>query len=699
MPESSGLQVVLVEDNAEERWLLGEILRSRGHTVTACEDAESGWDAYQRIRPPLLLLDWMLPGMDGLDLCRKIRKEEKEDRGSIIIVVTGKDTPEALQEVLSAGADDYIPKPPDVPLLEIRMAVAEQRVRNIRERELARAALTEKTREMEALFQNLDGVFFSVDLVNHSLIQISPAVQDLLGPSPREILSPGGGWEDLLCPPELRGRANCFENLPQKGPLSFEYEVARPDGETRWVQLVLKPAPGATGRPARVDGVMTDITARKMVEEELSARNLELQTLNRISQITLSATNLQEAIPGILEGVMASTGFPIAYLKRLDAQRDRFVLVGAAGFPFSSENPVEIQLHQSLGAIAAERQKPVAIEDARKHSRFGNDFLRRQGIRSYVAFPLVASDRVLGCLALADRDLREIPLRFLRWGEGLANSLASFIERVEADMALRRGESEALRLAHDLRRANEELEAFAYSVSHDLRAPLRTMQGFAHALIREHGGVLPPQARDFAQRIIDSGRQSENLIRDLLAYSRMSFEEMELQEVDLGQAYNDALEQVGPFLQERGARIRVPKDFPLVRAHHTTMVQVLANLLSNAVKFVPRSRTPTVTLRFEERAQEGKIRIWVEDNGVGIPEDQQRRIFKVFERLEGDVASDGTGIGLAIVRRGMQRIGGTVGVESNKGEGSRFWLDLPKERTRDWQPWSARRSRKEKSGE
>ena len=694
MTESHGLNVLLVEDNSEERWLFGEILRSRGHTVTACEDAETGWDAYLQTKPSLLLLDWILPGMDGLELCRRIREQEGDPR-CVIVVVTGKNSPEDLEEVMEAGADDYVGKPADVPLLEIRLAVAEQRVRNLRDREAAQTALEAKTKELEALFQNLDEVFFSVDAVQERLIQVSPAVTELLGMTPEVLLSQKNSWRDYLCPPELKDKELCLQESFPDGSLNFEYEIPRPDGDALWVKSTLKPAFAPTGEIVRLDGLLTDLTARKMVEEELSARNLELLTLNRISEITLASPDLESALPEILDWIVDATDFPMAYMKRLEPERDSLVLLGEKGLTHPLTSAVEIPLHESLGALAVERRKPLAVEDVRSHPRFRNDFLRRQNLRSYVAFPLVATERVLGVLVLADTEIREIPLRLLRWGESLSNSLASFIERVEAETALREGEQRALKLAGDLRRANEELEAFSYSVSHDLRAPLRTMQGFAHALLQEHGDVLPPQAQDFVRRIIDSGRHSEGLIRDLLAYSRMSFEELELQEVDLGQAFADAQEQVAGDLAERKAKLNVPDSFPTVLAHHTTLVQILANLISNAVKFVPDDRTPEVTLHWEESEDEDKIRLWVEDNGVGIPADQQKRIFKVFERLEGEVKSEGTGIGLAIVRRGAHRVGGEVGVVSEEGQGSRFWVDFPKGRPKGWRPWGVKRGRKD----
>jgi signal transduction histidine kinase len=122
--------------------------------------------------------------------------------------------------------------------------------------------------------------------------------------------------------------------------------------------------------------------------------------------------------------------------------------------------------------------------------------------------------------------------------------------------------------------------------------------------------------------------------------------------------------------------VNLPGSLPRIKGHPTTLVQVVANLLGNAVKFVPPGMTPRVRVWAEERGE--RMRLWVEDNGIGIAPEHQERIFRVFERLHRRESYPGTGIGLAIVRKGMERMGGGCGVESAPGQGSRFWVDLPR---------------------
>ncbi len=225
-----------------------------------------------------------------------------------------------------------------------------------------------------------------------------------------------------------------------------------------------------------------------------------------------------------------------------------------------------------------------------------------------------------------------------------------------------------------LEERNEELESFGYSISHDLRAPLRTMQGFSEALLEDFGDKLDPTGRDYAERIVAGSRRMDELIRDLLAYSRVSRGELQLLPVALGPVADTALAELGTALRARAATVRVADSLPVVHGHAGTLSQVFANLLGNALKFVPESRPPVIEIVSDRR--NGMVRVWVIDNGIGIANEHRERIFRVFERLHSVQEYPGTGIGLAIVRKAIERMGGKVGVESTLGQGSRFWIEL-----------------------
>ena len=222
--------------------------------------------------------------------------------------------------------------------------------------------------------------------------------------------------------------------------------------------------------------------------------------------------------------------------------------------------------------------------------------------------------------------------------------------------------------------ANQELDAFSYSISHDLRAPLRAMQGFSEALLEDYGERLDATGHDYAKRIVGAARQMDTLIQDLLAYSRLVRAEVSLDTVSLETVVHEACGALELEIKDRGGEIEVERPLGRVRAHRAVLGQIVTNLLTNAVKFTRPDTPPRVRVRSECAA--GRVRLWVEDNGIGIDPQHRERIFRAFERLHGAQQYPGTGIGLAIVQKGATRLGGQAGVESEPGAGSRFWVEL-----------------------
>jgi signal transduction histidine kinase len=224
---------------------------------------------------------------------------------------------------------------------------------------------------------------------------------------------------------------------------------------------------------------------------------------------------------------------------------------------------------------------------------------------------------------------------------------------------------------NELRQINRSLEVFSHSVSHDLRAPLRAISGFTEVLRQDCGDKIGAEGNAYLDRISTAVARMNALVQDVLAYSHVSRANLSISMVSL----QDVLQQaINEFPVEQRSYFRIVTDLPSVPANPTLLSQCLTNLLSNAIKFVPKGRAPKICIGAEN---EGTfIRIWVEDNGIGIAPENQKRIFQMFERVPtGDY--EGTGIGLAIVAKGVERMGGQVGVESRLGQGSRFWILLP----------------------
>jgi len=231
-----------------------------------------------------------------------------------------------------------------------------------------------------------------------------------------------------------------------------------------------------------------------------------------------------------------------------------------------------------------------------------------------------------------------------------------------------------------LSHSRAEMEAFTYTVAHDLRAPLRSMHGFSQLLIQDYDGKpLDDAGKQTLRRIIEASRRMDALIQDLLAFSQLARETLHLEPIKLATSVESVLRMLASDVEAVGAEITVEGPLPIVQAHGPTLAQVLTNLIANAIKFVAPGMKAKVRIRSETSG--GAHRLWVEDNGIGIAREFHARIFNVFERLHKSEQYPGTGIGLAIAARGMERMGGKIGVDSGPGHGSRFWIEFPEKKS------------------
>ncbi|SDU03217.1 His Kinase A (phospho-acceptor) domain-containing protein [Verrucomicrobium sp. GAS474] len=225
-----------------------------------------------------------------------------------------------------------------------------------------------------------------------------------------------------------------------------------------------------------------------------------------------------------------------------------------------------------------------------------------------------------------------------------------------------------------LREAIHQMEQFSYTVSHDLRAPLRAMQGYSSALLEDYAGELNEEARHHLEKIASNAARLDKMIIDVLTFTRISRESPILTEVSLLRTVQDVLEHY-PGLKPPQAHVEVVVDAGhLVQANESGLVQALSNLLGNAAKFVAPGVTPRIRVHSERHGE--MIRLSIDDNGIGIAPPYQVRLFGMFERVLPKAHYEGTGVGLAITRKVIERMGGKVGMESDGEHGSRFWIEL-----------------------
>jgi PAS domain S-box-containing protein len=260
--------------------------------------------------------------------------------------------------------------------------------------------------------------------------------------------------------------------------------------------------------------------------------------------------------------------------------------------------------------------------------------------------------------------------------EGAVVVFRDISEVIAARETLARGKEELEHLVQartaKLREMIQELQHISYSITHDMRAPLRAMAAFAQILLEDTASSeTSAQSKDYCRRILVAAGRMDTLIRDALSFTRAVLHELPLQPINLSILLRGMIDTY-PNLQPKLADIAIEGALPTIVGNESLLTQCFANLLDNAVKFVPPGVRPQVRIRAEPNGT--TVRIWIEDNGIGIPKHSQSRLFGMFQKL--DTQYEGTGIGLAIVRKVAQRMGGSVGLESDAGSGSRFWVDL-----------------------
>lgn len=485
--------------------------------------------------------------------------------------------------------------------------------------------------------------------------------------------------------PDDRDRvAGCFaQSLDTLTDWQVECRIIRTDGRIRWVDINGNIYQDPNQHSVRLIGLIADITDRKHNEQALAARAAQQAQVAFIGQQALANENLDEFLQTVTQRVAEVLN--VEYCKLLELLPDDqgfFLRAGVGWQPGLVGQAIVPGGRDSQAGYTLLAQAPTVVEDLRTDNRFnGPELLNQHGVISGMSTVIGDIENqpfgVIGVHTRAQRHFTENDVNFL---QAIANILAESIANHQVEQEIRRINASLERRVEErteqLVEVNQELESFAYSVSHDLRAPLRAIEGLARIFQEDYRDRLDEAGREYTQMLIDSAQQMDGLIRDLLAYSRLGRRDIQVTAVDLGMLIPQVWRELKPTFDGPQPQVTIDEPLPVVSAQRTVLRQVLANLITNAVKFVEPDTRPTIHIWANE--QDGWVQVWVEDNGVGIAPRHQERIFRPFERLFGIEQYPGTGIGLAIVQRGIARLGGEVGVESTLEAGSRFWFKLRK---------------------
>ena len=418
-----------------------------------------------------------------------------------------------------------------------------------------------------------------------------------------------------------------------------------------------------------------DISPRKQAQEAVERRARELQQL-AASSLEIAGTQTVEQ----LLRVAAVRARELSGARIAIARMAPSLVEASLGEEHTARlGPGKVPDTEAVWQVLVRKRYPQRLTAAEvkahpDYPRFETAYGKDASIGALLAVPLTRSDsELMGALIVADKaggdfDAEDESI-LLQLGQlasaaiesvSLKEALQDHMQELEQRVAERTAELDA---------SNQELDSFAYSVAHDLRAPLRAMHGFADAIMEDYGDRIDDTGRDYLSRIIKGAKNMDTLIQDLLSYSRVGREKIELEPLPLAELVSETLMDLHHALEESGGKVDVSVPPLTVLAHKATLKQVLLNLVSNALKFVAPGKRPEV--RIWAVARKGVVDICVRDNGIGIAPEHHERIFNVFERLHGAEAYPGTGIGLSIVKKGLARMHGEIRIESDDG-GSTF---------------------------
>jgi len=510
----------------------------------------------------------------------------------------------------------------------------------------------------------------------------------------------------------LRGEASVLSSALHRYLLPLPSPFRAP-GVDRMLQTARIAPLFADGKSCGIVLVIEDVTQREHQAETLSRQHRHDELLSWALAHLLKTEQPRKAIRQIFFKIAEQLDFNGFLIYLRDLETGDLHLHAAGGIPLNLEP--EFTQCPFRGVLSAKSEDICVLSSVQTRVEPELSALKKAGISAAVVIPLVANEHDLGVLCFSTWTHESIATDELELVKKIGQFLATALDRERTNRQLHHAKE---RLSDDARllekRVHErtvrlqemvsELETFSYTIAHDLREPVRGMSGFCEILLEDFADDLPDEAKAIVQRIARASSRMESLTHDLLEFSKVSQQEIALSPVEI----EPIIEELA-VLRPPGVRHAITVRAPLlrVRAHHELLQQVFSNLVDNAIKFVHPGATPRITIYTELVSQASpnlrsralvfsstelaptealtapveasvrSIRIWVADEGIGIAPEIHQKIFGVFERGVHSEPYEGTGIGLAIVARAVQRMRGTCGVESAVGKGSRFWLELP----------------------
>jgi PAS domain S-box-containing protein len=461
-------------------------------------------------------------------------------------------------------------------------------------------------------------------------------------------------------------RRELFRN---QEPQVCELQMVKESGSWFWARIEVRASMDSEGDVV-CRATLSDITGRRQAEEELRWRSKADRATANLSAALLERVSIEDIAYRVLRHARRLTGSAFGYVGYINRKTGYLVCPTMTRDIWDTcQVPGKDIVFEQFGGLwgwVLDNRKSILTNTPSEDSRSSGTPEGHLPIRRFLSVPALIGDELVGQIALANAE-SDYTERDLALVERLASLYALAFQR-------RRAEEKLEHYAAELRRSNEELEQFAYAVSHDLQEPLRTVTSFLRLLERRYEDQLDAKGEKFIDYAVDGAERMQEMISALLDLSRVATRGEDPTPTETKRTLDRTLKALGRAIE--GAEAEVTYDpLPTVMADRAQLAQIFQNLIANAIKFRREGVPPRVHVSAEREGDEWVFS--VADNGIGIDPEQANRIFQIFQRLHTRNEYEGTGIGLALCKRIVERHGGRIWVESEPGEGSTFYFTLP----------------------
>ncbi len=655
-----------------------------GYQVAEASDGEEGLAAYTRLHPDIVLLDAMMPVMDGFTCCTQLQSLPGGDRTPVLMITSLEDQ-ESVDRAFEAGAIDYITKP-------IHWAVLRQRVRRLLQASQATAELRQQTERARLSEEQLRLALEAAQMgtwdwhILSGKIVYSPTTERNHGLAPGSF---NGTYENFLASVHPEDREMVSQAVrcavEERADYDIEFRIIWADGSVHWVASKGQVYYDNTGKAVRLTGINMDITDRKRAQEELQRQNWRSQLFAEVTLKIRQSLQIEEILQTAVSEVQRILACDRVLIFQLWSNGFGKIVTEAA----APNSPSVLGRDITDGCLESEdllrysqgRIYTIADVEKAQVAPCLIELMQKFDIKAKLAVPILLKEKLWGLLIAHQCSS---PRHWSSFESELLRQLADQIGIALAQAQLL--EKETLQRL-ELARSNAELEQFANVASHDLQEPLRKIVTFSDRLKTKYGEALTAQGCDYLERMQNAAERMQTLINDLLTLSRIMTKAQPFVPVDLAQVVQEVLSDLEVRIEHTRGQVEVG-ELCTIDADPLQMRQLLQNLIGNALKFhqdvePPRVRIYSQLLKGEQQQSTGNsaipalCQILVEDNGIGFDEKYKDRIFNPFQRLHGRSEYEGTGMGLAICRKIVERHNGSITVQSGLGQGSTFIVTLP----------------------